>query len=132
MMMILQLNVIIVKIINQDYELPTFNRSNNKSSRILYYRSFQTLLKYLAKGYSGASKIGFNFIFTNTKKKDLASEITGRVEQLITKIKEKFTKTLDIKIVSLDLIDETKVKLVISVNQVESDDILVDINETTG
>jgi hypothetical protein len=51
---------------------------------------------------------------------------------VLVKIKEKFTKTLDIKIVSLDLIDETKVKLVISVNQVESDDILVDINETTG
>ena len=93
---------------------------------------FKLYLNIWPKDIPGASKIGFNFIFTNTKKKDLASEITGRVEQLITKIKEKFTKTLDIKIVSLDLIDETKVKLVISVNQVESDDILVDINETTG
>lgn len=93
---------------------------------------FKLYLNIWPKDIPGASKIGFNFIFTNTKKKDLASEITGRVEQLITKIKEKFTKTLDIKIVSLDLIDKTKVKLVISVNQVESDDILVDINETTG
>lgn len=54
---------------------------------------FKLYLNIWPKDIPGASKIGFNFIFTNTKKKDLASEITGRVEQLITKIKEKFTKT---------------------------------------
>lgn len=92
---------------------------------------FKVHLNIWPKDIPGAPKIGFNFIFTDTKKKNLASEIRSRIDSLISKIKDKFTKTLDIKIVSLDLIDETKVKLVISVNQVESDDILVDINETT-
>lgn len=91
---------------------------------------FRLYLNIYPKDIPGAPNIGFNFIFTDVKKKDLAFSINSRVEQLIIKIKEKFTGNLDIKIVSLDLIDETKVKLIISVNQIESNDILVDINNS--
>lgn len=102
------------------------------TNRIEYYiiDLFRLYLNIYPKDIPGASGIGFNFIFTDVKKSDLTSDIKSRIDQLISKIKDKFVRTLEIKIVSLDLIDETKVKLVISVNQVESNDILININET--
>lgn len=90
---------------------------------------FNLYLKIWPNDIPGASNIGFNFIFTNVKKSNLVSEIRSRIDILISKIKNKFSNNPDIKIVSLELIDDTRVKLVISVNQIQSDDIIVDINE---
>ena len=77
----------------------------------------------------GASQAGFNFILTDTKKSEVVSEIRGRINSLISKIKGKFNSNPDIKIVSLDLIDETRVKLVLSVNQIGSGDININISD---
>ena len=77
----------------------------------------------------GASQAGFNFILTDTKKSEVVSEIRGRINSLISKIKGKFSSNPDIRIVSLDLIDETRVKLVLSVNQIESGDININISD---
>lgn len=90
---------------------------------------FNLYLKIWPNDIPSASNIGFNFIFTNVKKSNLVSEIRSRIDILISKIKNKFSNNPDIKIVSLELIDDTRVKLVISVNQIQSDDIIVDINE---
>lgn len=89
---------------------------------------FRLYLKIYPNDIPGALSAGFNFIFTDVKKNEVISEIRGRINTLISKIKGKFSSNPDIKIVSLELIDETKLKLVLSVNKIESDDITVDIS----
>lgn len=90
---------------------------------------FKLYLKIYPNDIPGASQVGFDFIFTDIKKNQIVSEIRGRIDSLISKIKTKFPSNPDIKIVSLDLIDETRVKLVISVNKIQSEDIEVDISD---
>ena len=105
--------------------------TGQSTNQIEYYiiDLFKLYLHIWPNDIPGAEQIGFDFIFTNIKKKDIVSEIRSRVNILITKIKNKFTQTLNISIVSLELLDETKLRLVISVNQIQSDEILVDISE---
>ena len=91
---------------------------------------FKLYLKIYPNDIPGASQVGFNFIFTDTKKNEIVSEIRGRINSLITKIKSKFPSNPNISIVSLDLIDETRIKLVISVNKIQSDDIEVNISDS--
>lgn len=89
---------------------------------------FKLYLSIYPGDIPGASGIGFNFLFTGVKKTEIVDEIKSRINSLITKIRSKFSSNPNIQIVSLDLVDETKVKLVISVNQIESDEISVDIS----
>lgn len=88
---------------------------------------FKLHLGIFPKDIPGAPTVGFDFIMTDVKKNEVLSEIRGRISSLISKIKRKFNSNPNIQIVSLDLIDETRVRLVISVNQIQSDDIMVDI-----
>lgn len=105
--------------------------TGQNTDKVEYYiiDLFKLYLNIWPGDIPGADQIGFDFIFNNIKKKDILNEIKSRINILITKIKNKFSQTLNISIVSLELLDETKVKLVISVNQIQSDEILVDINE---
>lgn len=93
---------------------------------------FKLYLKIYPDDIPGASQVGFNFIFTNIKKNQILNEIRGRIDSLISKIKSKFSSNPNIEIVSLELIDETRVKLVISVNQVQSEEIEVDISDSNN
>ena len=61
------------------------------------------------------SKLGFDFILTDTKKDELLGEIRSRVNSLIGKLQEKFDK-MEINVSSSDLIDEERVKLTVNVN----------------
>lgn len=88
---------------------------------------FKLYLTIYPKDIPFSPNIGFNFSLTNIKKDELLDEVKNRVNSLIDSIKNKFKKTLTITIKSLDLIDETKIKLIIDVNKVESDEIMVDI-----
>ena len=105
--------------------------STGQSTNLIEYYIidlFNLYLKIYPNDIPGAPNIGFNFIFTDVKKSDIISEIRSRVDSLISKIGEKFTSTnLSIKLISLDLIDETKVKLKVRVNQIESNEITVNI-----
>ena len=86
---------------------------------------FKLHLSIYPKDIPGANNIGFDFIITNTKKDELVSEVNNRVRELINKFKKKFSN-VNIMLESSALIDETKLKLVISVNEV-SDTISVDL-----
>lgn len=93
---------------------------------------FRLYLKIYPNDIPGASQVGFDFIFTNVKKNEIVNEIRGRIDSLISKIKSKFPSNPNIQVVSLDLIDETRIKLVISVNQIQSEEIEVDISDTNN
>lgn len=105
--------------------------TGQSTNKVEYYiiDLFKLYLSIWPNDIPHAGNIGFDFILTDVKKDELVREIRSRVERLVNKIKTKFTKTLSINIESIEIIDETKVKLIINVNQVKSDDILVDIEE---
>ena len=78
------------------------------------------------------SSIGFNFILTNTKKDELLDEIKGRIDNLINVIKSKVSSDFyKISLQELSLIDETKARLIINVNEIKSSEIVVDIKSQT-
>ena len=60
------------------------------------------------------SSIGFDFIFTNSKKDELQRDIRNRVDFLVSKIQDKF-KGIEMKVTGIDLIDETRVLITIDV-----------------
>lgn len=90
---------------------------------------FKLYLKIWPNDIPHNENIGFDFILTDVKKDELIRTIENRVNSLVNKIKNKFKKDLSIDIESIEVIDETRVKLIINVNQIQSDDILVDIEE---
>lgn len=103
----------------------------SSTSRVEYYiiDLFKLYLNIYPNDIPNSPNIGFDFILTDVKKDELVRNVRNRIEILVNKIKDKFTKTLSIEVESIEIIDETKVKLVINVNQVQSDDIVVNIDE---
>lgn len=70
--------------------------------------------------------IGFNFVLTDTLKSDLVNEIQNRISSLINAIQSKFeSKKVQISVSSLDIINDGKIKLVVSVNKTTSEEIIV-------
>ena len=91
---------------------------------------FKLYLCVFPKDIPGAPRIGFDFILTDVKKDELVRVIEGRVESLITTIKNRFDKSsLEISLESLEIIDESRVKAIISVNQMESSDITINLKD---
>ena len=86
---------------------------------------FKLYLNIWPNDIPNSPNLGFDFILTDVKKDELVSTVKSRVNQLIDKIRNKFT----IELVSVEIIDQTKVKITINVNQVRSEEITVDINE---
>lgn len=77
-----------------------------------------------------APGIGFDFLLTGITKDDLEYQVKSRVNSLVDKIQDKVkNSSYQIKISSLDLIDEETVKLVIEVNGILSDDMYINIKE---
>jgi hypothetical protein len=70
--------------------------------------------------------IGFNFVLTDTLKSNLVSEIRNRVSTIVNTIQNKFDRNkVQISVSSLDIINEEKVKLVVSVNNITSEEIII-------
>lgn len=70
--------------------------------------------------------IGFNFVLTDTLKSNLVSEIRNRVSTIVNTIQSKFDRNkVQISVSSLDIINEEKVKLVVSVNNITSEEIII-------
>lgn len=72
------------------------------------------------------SDIGFDFTMIDVQNQNLTSEISRRVDTLISKIKGQFNAGLMMSVDSVDLIDNSRVRIVVTVNQV-SDDIEIDL-----
>lgn len=61
--------------------------------------------------------VGFDFILTDTKKDEILTEVRSRVDTLVTRLKNKFSsQNIDIDIDSIELIDEEKVRITVSVD----------------
>lgn len=72
------------------------------------------------------SKIGFNFILTDTKNQDISTEVSNRVNSLVSKIKDHFSAGIYINLDSVELIDQERVRVTITVNEV-SDNIEIEL-----
>lgn len=103
--------------------------TGSSTDKLEYYiiDLFKLYLTVYPEDIPGAPEIGFDFSLTNVKKDELDVEIENRINKFINKIKDKFSQNLTINIKSLELIDETRIRLIINVNKVESDEILIDI-----
>lgn len=97
------------------------------TDRVEYYiiDLFKLYLSIYPGDIPGFPSLGFDFIITNTMKDELKTEIRKRLEDLIKKIKN--TVSADIKIIEAYLISEDVLKLIIEVNDVKSEEILVDL-----
>lgn len=98
------------------------------TDRVEYYiiDLFKLYLSVYPGDIPNADYIGFDFIITDTKKADLVSDIRRRVDTLISKIQERVSG-ITISLAELALVNETTVKIIIDVNQIKSDEILVDL-----
>lgn len=81
---------------------------------------FRIYLNVYPRDIPGDPKIGFNFIFNDVKKDEIISEIQSRVSQLASKIKDKFGGKYNIVVDSIEVLDESRVRITITVNGTES------------
>lgn len=81
---------------------------------------FRIYLNVYPRDIPGAPKIGFNFIFNDVKKDEVVSEIQSRVSQLASQIKNKFPESCNIVVDSIEILDETRVRITITVNNMET------------
>lgn len=79
------------------------------------------------KDIPGMPNTGFNSVLSNLKKDEAVSAIRNRIDELILNINNKLHDKYKIELVSIYLVDETRIHLVVSVNQVLSDNIVIDI-----
>lgn len=105
--------------------------TGQSTSKIEYYiiDLFKLYLNIWPGDIPNNRNIGMDFILTDVKKDELIKTVENRVSKLVDKIKNKFTQTISITVESIEIIDEVSVKLIINVNQVKSDDILINISE---
>lgn len=106
--------------------------TGQSTEKIEYYviDLFKLYLHIWPNDIPNAQSIGFDFIMTDVKKAEVVDTITDRVNKLVSKIGNMFSGSVNINTESIELIDETKVKITINVNQIKSEEILIDINET--
>lgn len=87
------------------------------TSRLEYY--IIDLFKLNMAVYPGDipwSSIGFDFIMTDTKKPDVPGEVEYRVKKLLDRFQERF-RGVSISLESLEILDETKARVVFNVNK---------------
>lgn len=77
----------------------------------------------------GLSRLGFNFILTDTQKVDLERTVRSKVIELIERISERFSSGIAMELVSCTLVNDQLAKVVISVNNVTSEEIKLNIYE---
>ena len=104
---------------------------NTVTSQVEYYviDLFKLYLSVYPGDIPGAGSIGFDFNLRGTFKADLASEVESRISSLVSLFQSKFSGSLSFKLESVELIDETQVKIIVSCGRVRSDEIVVDIYE---
>lgn len=75
------------------------------------------------------SAIGFDFILTDTPKSDVPAEVEYRVRMLLNRFSERFSG-VDISLESIEILDETRARVIFNVN-VERSEVEINLyNET--
>ena len=100
---------------------------NTVTTQVEYYviDLFKLYLSVYPGDIPGADSIGFDFNLRGTFKANLASEVESRISSLVTKFQSKFNGSLSFSLDSVELIDESLVKIVVSCGKVQSDEILI-------
>lgn len=88
---------------------------------------FRLYLQIWPREIPGLPQLGFDFILTDVKKADLVSNVTSRLSSLITKIQDKFGASVTITLDSVEIIDETKVRVTITVNDKTTDKFVIEL-----
>ena len=88
---------------------------------------FRLYLQIWPREIPGLPQLGFDFILTDVKKADLVSNVTSRLSSLITKIQDKFGASVTITLDSVEIIDETKVRVTITVNNKTTDKFIIEL-----
>ena len=87
---------------------------------------FRLYLQVWPSDIPGLSDIGFDFILTNIKRPDLLSEVSARLGSLVSKLRGKFSN-VDISIDSIELIDETRIRVTLTVNNRNTEQIVIEV-----
>lgn len=79
----------------------------------------------------GSLDYGFDFLLTNVMKENLENEVHEKIKNLIDKIKNRFAPTtgLSIELVSVQIINETKARIVLNINNTITGPIEVTLTE---
>ena len=104
---------------------------NTVTTQVEYYviDLFKLYLSVYPGDIPGADSIGFDFNLRGTFKANLATEVESRISSLVSKFQSKFSESLRFNLESVELIDETLAKIIVSCGGVRSDDIIIDLYE---
>ena len=75
----------------------------------------------------GLPQLGFDFILTDIKKADLVNNVTSRLSCLINIIQDKFGAAVTILLNSVEIINETRVQVTITVNDTTTDKFIIEL-----
>lgn len=88
---------------------------------------FKLYLQIWPGDIPGASSIGFDFILTDIKRADVGNVISSRVSALVEKIREKLGDGIKIRVDSVELIDNSRIRFTITINNTMTETINVNI-----
>lgn len=99
------------------------------TDRLEYYvlDLFRLYLKIYPGDIPGASGLGFDFNLGDTRKADIPSVVSSRMLDLVNKIQARFTGGIKISLDSVEIIDETRARIVVTVNNSVTEDIYVNL-----
>ena len=97
--------------------------SGQATDRVEYYvlDLFRLYLKIFPGDIPGASGLGFDFNLGDTKKADIPDVLQSRMDQLVNKLRERFVSGITITLESLEIVSETRAKVVVSVNRMSDE-----------
>jgi len=88
---------------------------------------FKLFLRIYPGDIPGSRSFGFNFNMTGVIKANLADEVRLRAQNLVEKVKDCFKSGVSIELASIELIDETKAKMSVTVNRIQSEDLEINL-----
>ena len=99
------------------------------TDRLEYYvlDLFRLYLKIYPGDIPGASGLGFDFNLGDTRKADIPNVVSSRMLDLVNKIQARFTGGVKISLDSVEIIDETRARIVVTVNNSVTEDIYVNL-----
>jgi len=88
---------------------------------------FKLYLKIYPGDIPGISKLGFDFNLGDTRKADIPSFVSSKLSELVQKLNERYNGGVNISLDSIEIIDETLAKVVITVNNRATDTIEINL-----
>ncbi len=99
--------------------------SGRTTTRLEYYvlDLFKIYLTVYPDDIPGAPSIGFDYIIQDTRKSDLVDAVRNKVSGLVSKISSRINDRAEITIDSIEILDETKARITVTINKLVTDSI---------